>query len=204
VSQRKIDWTLTQGAFDRLLHALHADRTIAAERYEHLRTALVKFFEWRGGRAPEEYADEVLDRVSRKLHDGEAIVDVRRYCYGVARKLLLERSREEAREPLEADSLVAAVPEESDHDDVRFDCLERCLNRLSNAERHLIVEYHRERGLSKIRARKSLAAALNLAQGTLRIQAHRIRLKLERCVTECVERNGAVKHSTPVSHTNKG
>lgn len=203
MSGRKIDWTLTQGAFDRFLHALDADRTAAGARYEHIRAALVKFFQWRGGLAPEEYADEVIDRVSRKLHDGETISDVRSYCYGVARKLLLERSREGVPDPIEADALAAPASEPAVDNDLQFDCLEGCVNGLSSAERNLIIEYHRERGLAKIRARQSLAEDLRIAQGTLRIQAHRIRIKLERCVTECVAGGGRVKRSSSVSHTNK-
>jgi DNA-directed RNA polymerase specialized sigma24 family protein len=203
VGRPKTDWTLSQGALDQFLHALDPDRSTAGERYEHIRTALVRFFEWRGGRAPEEYADEVIDRVSKKLHDGEAIKDVNHYCYGVARKLLLERSKETPGEPIEADALASPVGDEGQTDELQLDCLDRCMNALSSVERRLILEYHRERGMAKIRARKALADALSIAQGTLRIQAHRIRRRLELCVTDCVARGGAVKHSSSHPHTNK-
>ena len=58
------------------------------------RQKLLKFFEWRGATAPEDHADEVLNRLARKIEHGEALRDLSSYSVGVARMMLLEISRE--------------------------------------------------------------------------------------------------------------
>src|SRR4029077_6977680 len=98
-------------AFERFLAALAADRDAAADRYEQIRSKLLRFFEWRGGRFPEEHADETMTRVMRKLDEGEKIVDAATYCYGVARLVLLEALKQQDRQRDALGSLT--VPEAS-------------------------------------------------------------------------------------------
>src|ERR1051326_5706272 len=63
---------LTQQAFDALLACLDSDRERAAEKYETLRLKLVKFFEWRAcAVAAQDLADEVINRVARRIDGGE-------------------------------------------------------------------------------------------------------------------------------------
>jgi hypothetical protein len=83
--QSNIDWELTGEAFAKFLACLDHDPARAGEKYEALREALVKFLDWRGARFPEELFDETLNRVTRKLEDGETIRDAPTYCHGVAR-----------------------------------------------------------------------------------------------------------------------
>ena len=52
---------------------LDANPEQAAEEYEELRRRLIRFFEWRGARFPDEHADEVLNRLARKLVEGVAV-----------------------------------------------------------------------------------------------------------------------------------
>jgi DNA-directed RNA polymerase specialized sigma24 family protein len=87
---RRTRWVITQDAFDLLLRKLDEDRDRAGERYEAARRKLVKFFELRGSDAPEEHADETLNRVARKLAEGERIENVNAYLLGVARLVLKE------------------------------------------------------------------------------------------------------------------
>jgi DNA-directed RNA polymerase specialized sigma24 family protein len=89
-------------ALERFLASLDRDRDRAAERYEHIRARLLRFFEWRGCAFPEECADETITRVIRKIDEGTAIQDPDSYCYGVARLVLLEslKEREKEREAL--------------------------------------------------------------------------------------------------------
>ena len=54
-------WQLTRDAFSRLLAALSPDVEVAGARYEELRRALLRFFEWRGAWDPEARTDETLD-----------------------------------------------------------------------------------------------------------------------------------------------
>src|SRR4030095_8986131 len=58
---------LSARALRLLLARLDPDPDRAGAAYEALRRALVKFFDWRGARVPEEGADETLDRLARQL-----------------------------------------------------------------------------------------------------------------------------------------
>src|SRR3954462_6096616 len=91
-------WTLTQDAFDRLLDSLGSDRDTAGTRYLEIRRNLVRLFEWRGCPAPDEYADETINRCARKIGDGEEIRDVGTYCIGIARMLVREMSRDRSQQ----------------------------------------------------------------------------------------------------------
>src|SRR5215472_18339855 len=95
-SRRK--WTLTQEAFDKLLSALGDDRESAGEKYIEIRGNLTRFFEWRGCPFPEDHADETINRVAKRIAEGEEIRNPSSYCVGVARMLLLEIAKGRARE----------------------------------------------------------------------------------------------------------
>jgi len=109
---RARSWTLDGQSFDRLLGLLDSDRDRAGERYELIRTQLVRIFEWRGCPYPESLADETIDRVGRRLEQGEQIraADPALYFYGVARNVLkeywTERRRETGTRMAEASTLV--------------------------------------------------------------------------------------------------
>jgi DNA-directed RNA polymerase specialized sigma24 family protein len=189
VSTRKKGWVLTQEAFDRLLARLDDDRERAGKAYEEARRKLVKFFEWNGSGSPEEHADETINRVARKVNEGEEIRNVRGYFGGVARLLLLEiyKEREYERGAIESLPPPSRITEEDDHGEPRRECFERCLESLPRESRELIVEYYREEKGAKIELRKGLAARLDIPLNALRIRAHRIRARLEECVHECLE-----------------
>ncbi len=67
----KKEWALTPEAFDTLLACLDRDRDRAAEKYEEIRNALITFFEHRGCLSPEEYADETINRVARRISEAK-------------------------------------------------------------------------------------------------------------------------------------
>src|SRR5262249_38711382 len=87
-------------AFERLLAVLDSDREKAGERYELLRLRLTRFFEWRRAGAPADLVDRTIERVTRKLAEGEGIreEDPSAYFYGVARNILREHWAENRRE----------------------------------------------------------------------------------------------------------
>ncbi|MBA3256935.1 MAG: sigma-70 family RNA polymerase sigma factor, partial [Pyrinomonadaceae bacterium] len=150
LAARKKDWTLTKEAFERLLGSLDANREHAGQKYEDLRRKLVEFFGARGSGSPSDSADETINRVARKMEEGETIQDLSRYCYGVARLLFMETVRARDKEPVDLDpATTPAAPDEEDlrrHDERerRLECLETCLNNLSSADHAFIVEYYRE------------------------------------------------------------
>ena len=190
---RARSWTLDGQSFDRLLLLLDPDRDRAGERYELIRTQLVRIFEWRGCPYPESLADETIDRVGRRLEQGEQIraADPALYFYGVARNVLkeywTERRRETGTRMAEASARVqeSSTPEERERE-LRLDCLDRCMEKLPAERRRLIERYYGSDPGGKIEDRAALAKDLGIAAGTLRIRAHRIRRILEACVNDCM------------------
>ena len=180
---------LTQAAFDKLLAALDADRDAAGAKYLELRENLRRFFTWRGTAFPEDNADETLNRAARKLESGEAIEDLRRFVFGIARLLCLELHRSEERNR----AALAEIPNVQNADDAdainrqtRLDCLETCLAKLSGEDRSFIVDYYQGEKITKIANRKTLLERLKLSPGGLRMRALRLRERLENCLRNCL------------------
>jgi DNA-directed RNA polymerase specialized sigma24 family protein len=178
---------LTAEAFACLLARLAPDAERAGAAYEELRRALVHFFTWRGTEAPDECADDALDRLAARLHEGVAVDDVPRYTHGIARLVLLEywrrpESKRAAAEDL--DGRRAAV--EPPHDDALHDCLGRCLDELPSDGRGLILSYYVSEGRTRIEGRRRLARELGLTESALRNRAQRLRDRLEACIGSCL------------------
>ena len=194
-SSPKKERELTPQAFTKLLAKLSADPEIAGREYEELRRRLIKFFEWRGSFFPEELADETLNRMARKIDEGEAIEkNVIAMALGVARFVFLETLKHPGnkRAALEELDLGAAPTErQGDDDDLCVMCLRECLSGLSEENRELIIEYYQGEGRAKTEVRKTLAGKLGISLNALFSRAKRIRDKLEQCVTRCV--NGESK-----------
>jgi len=183
-------WSLTQDAFDQFLSLLDLDRDRAGEIYETLRRNLVQLFIWRGCRDPEAHADETINRVIRKIDEGEEVRDVIAYAHGVARLLLLEIFKKQEREPIGIDELppLAARPERQDENENGVLCLRRCLNRLPEESRQLIVLYYQGERSAKIENRKRLAESLRITLNALRYRAFDLRQRLQGCIERCLRR----------------
>lgn len=183
-------WTLTQEAFDKLLVALGGDRDTAARKYLEIRTNLTRFFEWRGCSFPEDHADETINRIAKRVAEGEEIQNYSGYAMGVARLLLLEINKGRQREQLALAEIGTGseVYEEADDDEGRLSCLRNCLQTLSTDNRDLILAYYQGEKGEKIQNRKKLMDSLGIPVNTLRMRALRLRERLQGCVEECVER----------------
>jgi DNA-directed RNA polymerase specialized sigma24 family protein len=189
-------WTITPDAFERLLSSFDADREQAGRKYENLRRKLLEFFEARGSRTPDEHADETLNRVARKLNEGEAIENLNKYCYGVAKYLWMEVSRNQNKEPVALDDnyLSSAASEADDEEqeqlrlkrERRLECFEECLRKLPDETRIFIVEYYREENGLKIQQRKLQAERLKTTLNALRLRASRLRRDLGACINSCL------------------
>jgi DNA-directed RNA polymerase specialized sigma24 family protein len=175
-------WSLTADTFERLLDALDPDRERAAEAYERLRDRIIGLLRWWGAAAPEQLADDTLDRVARKLQDGAPIStgSLGAYVRGVARMVFYESTREPLA-PLTGRE--AALAPSTDALDAA-DCLDKCLASWGAADRNLILAYYDDGKASD--ARKRLAGTLGISVTALRIRAHRLRTRLEHCVAECL------------------
>lgn len=194
-SVSKSEWTLSREALARFLACLDPDSDLAGARYENLRLTLIKFFDWRGAYFPEEYADETINRVIRKIDEGEIIRDIPTYCHGVARLVLLEKlkgpeSRRSDFEELSPAALVAPEPEEKG---AREECFERCLKGLQAESRQLILQYYSDEKREKIARRLAMAERLGIPLNALRSRAQRIRNRLEECIRDCMRMGGVKK-----------
>ena len=183
------DWKLTDAAFNKLLVCLSPDRDEAANRYELLRRKLIRFCESNHTCAAEDNADEIINRVTRKIDEGAVVPNVFAYAFGVAKMLLKEIWKESEKIRSATRELPASIKlaaDESDDHDLRMRCFDSCLERLSQEHRKLIMDYYREDRRAKIELRKELAEQLRIPLNALRIRAHRVRRALEECVTECI------------------
>lgn len=181
-------WTLTQEAFDKLLVALDPNRDSAAQKYLEIRSNLIRFFEWRGCPFPEDHADETINRIAKRVTEGEEILNYSGYAMGVARLLLLEINKGRQREQLALAEIGHASEfyEEEDDGERRLVCLRSCLQTLTTDNRELIIEYYQGEKGEKIQNRKKLMDRFGIPVNTLRMRALRVREKLQVCVEECV------------------
>lgn len=177
-------WTLSQSSFEKFLAVLDSNQERAAQKYEALRIRLIKFFEWRACQFADDLADEALDRVIKKVDLGEQISDYSNYAYGVARLLYLEAVKKQSKEQ----ALIINMPvKEAASEDSQLNCLELCLQKLSENSRMMILHYYRDDKQAKIDYRKKLAERFDISLNALRIKTLRIRAKLEECVFECLK-----------------
>jgi RNA polymerase sigma factor (sigma-70 family) len=182
-----------------LLLRFDADTQQAAEKYELMRRQLIKFFECRNCESARELTDETINRVTRKISEGENIPanSLSAYFYGVARNVLKEfrnnpekaaisiddlESLHHSVEPLLVDkrpNLEKALLEQM------LECLESCLRELPEKEQKIILVYYEGEYGAKIENRKKIATLFGMNINNLRIRVYRIREKLERCVRLC-------------------
>jgi len=179
-------WVLTQEAFDRLLASFGEDPDSAASRYLEARGNLVQFFTWRGCPFPEDHADETINRVAKRMAEGEEIRNPFGYLIGVARMLLLEINKERAREQKALEEMARPqAAADSEESEPRIDCLRDCLNNLSDDNRELIIQYYQGEKGAKIENRKKLTERFRIPVNTLRMRALRLRDKLQVCMEDC-------------------
>jgi DNA-directed RNA polymerase specialized sigma24 family protein len=180
------EWVLTQEDFDRLLVWLDGEsREEAGRKYEEIRRRLIKIFSCRGCAEADLLADETINRVTKKLPEIERewTGDPALYFYGVAQRVHLEYLRKRPHETT-VQTPVAPPPVEGVEEE--YECLERCIQQLTQPKRELVLQYYREERQAKIDHRKHLADQLGIALNALRIRAHRIRLTLQQCVLDCL------------------
>ena len=187
----KRDWQPDKAAFDRLLTWLDEGTESGGERYLEIRGRLVDYFGRRDCQAPDDLADETLNRVARRLEEAGAIDDgtPARYCYIVAKFVFLESLRRPRQVDLAdqvGEAAEAQVPDERAESERTLACLEQCLQSCSSTDRALILDYYRAPGGSAREHRKDLAQRLGITANSLAIRAYRIRSRLEACVRGCV------------------
>lgn len=174
-------WVLSQEQFDALLEWLDPDREAAALRYEEIRQRLIRIFISRRCSEPEDLADETINRVAGRVQEvqNEFHGPQASYFFGVARNIHHEYLRRKHVSP-SAPHPVSPTPEQA------FECLEYCLDQLSEDNRDLVKEYYKYEGQEKIEHRKRLAQSKGIPLNALRIRAFRVRRALYECIKNCL------------------
>jgi DNA-directed RNA polymerase specialized sigma24 family protein len=191
---------LSHLAFTRLLEWLDNGTDSHGETYLEMRRRLTAYFDRRDRPFPDDLADDTLSRIGRTLErDGAiAVTPQARYCYVVAKFVLLEDIRRERRHPHAVESsgigsdswhggrLTSMTRDEESADrEARLECLDRCLQAIGPQQRALIIDYHREEGRRGIERRRELAKQMGISMNALGIRACRIRAALEAQMAVC-------------------
>jgi DNA-directed RNA polymerase specialized sigma24 family protein len=198
---------------NRLLLRLDSDPAIAWEKYRGLHSRLTKFFEWNQCAFPEELAEDVLDRVARKL-ENEEIRDVAEFVIGIARYVRLEAYKKNQRQSHieELPGGGESLPDDHDREDEivsaldhqnQIDALRECLDSLKPADRALALDYYSAEEEKQKVHRQRLATTTGLTMIALRVRANRLRDKLEKCVSSGIEtrrRKRATREENISSH----
>ena len=176
--------TITKDPFDALLEWLDPDREKAGQRYEVIRTGLIRIFVSKGLSDAEHYTDEAIDRVVKRLPEIQSkyVGDPARYFHGVARNLVLEAGR---RREVATDVLPLRITQEVVRSDTS-ECLSKCLKLLPADKQEFILDYHLYQGHAKVENHRQMADELSISEGALRTRAHHLRVSLEKCVLECI------------------
>jgi RNA polymerase sigma factor (sigma-70 family) len=194
----KKDRTLTPPAFQRLLDWLDEGADSDGQKYLEMHRRLASYFDRKNCSAPDELADETLNRVARRLEE-EGVIEgdaPARYCYIVARFIFMEHLRETQRDgalanelrqqPHADDPAAPGADDERKMKEQRLNCLELCLSKLEPLSREIITRYYVGKARVKIEHRRALAEELGITVNALSVRACRIRDKLEACVRQCI------------------
>jgi DNA-directed RNA polymerase specialized sigma24 family protein len=188
----------TKFAFNQLLEWLDDGIESHGNAYLEIHRRLVSYFDRRNRPSPHELADETLNRIARTL-EKDGVIETRppaRYCYVVARFVLLEDIRRDQRvvrldEQSRAgawrtlDGVVTEPGDAPAAQEQRLECLDSCLQKLTAAQRELVVEYYRGGQGQQIERRRDMAKRLGITMNALGIRVCRIRSALESCVEAC-------------------
>ena len=152
----KTRWELTEAAFDKLLAALSEDRDQAGEKYLLLSKNLLRYFEVRGIAGAETAADEVINRLAKKLESVGQLENVNTYALGIARLVTLElRKSPEQKTSNELPEIVADPAEEKEPERAdELACLDECLGKIPDGKKEIIIGYYQGERREKNRQSK--------------------------------------------------
>jgi RNA polymerase sigma factor (sigma-70 family) len=173
---------ITQESFDALLSWLDSNRENAGQKYEAIRSGLIRIFVSQGFSDAEDLTDLTINRVAVRLADikDNYVGDPARYFHGVARNVIHEARR---RKELTVDPPPLHL-NQMKSTSAHYECLLQCLKSLPEQKRELILDYYLYQGRDKIKLHKLLAEELGITEGTLRTRVHHIRVALEKCVRQ--------------------
>src|ERR1044072_4750906 len=179
-------------AFDDLLAWLNPDRELASSIYLHVRHSLLKIFAWHRCADPEGMTDETFDRVARQAHTlkDRYVGNPRHFFYGVANNLVKEYHKKvKSHVPIESIDLAGDPPQEPEEETAerRRECLSKCLRKLPEEKRDLILSYYAREKQAKIIHRADMGRHVGVSTQATRVRMLRIRGGLEECTERCLD-----------------
>jgi DNA-directed RNA polymerase specialized sigma24 family protein len=178
---------LTEEALNKLLHWLNPDRDLAGHVYNKVQSRLTGIFNAHGCADPEKLADETFDRILSKIDwlNENYVGNPMHYLSAVARNII----KEDYRERTAARALPQPEPVDSGKEsERRQECLDQCLEELSQDGRTLLIKYYEGEGREKIANRKKLAGELGVTLRALRLRVFHLKAPLKICVEICLRR----------------
>jgi DNA-directed RNA polymerase specialized sigma24 family protein len=188
----KKDWVLNAEALEKLLNSLDGNPENASLIYEDIRKRLIRQFRASQSQIAEEQADEVFNRIARKIHEEDFLLDKNNpypYFHQTARYILLEQQRQARRKILGLEDLTVSEepfynPEEilarfaeRLRDEAGLQSLRECRENLSAKEINLLDSYDTLKGTQRQQLAKETGKTIN----ALKISINRIRKKLIDC-----------------------
>ena len=171
---------MSEDSWQALFSALHR----AGIEYAGLHRLVTAFFVGRKcGIDSEALADVTLNRLAKRVNQGESVRNFTSYSLNIAHKVYKEhcRDREKLRAALrELKYLTRNVVEPEEEVNVRRECQKTCVKTLSASEHRLMVDYYLTG-----KDRSVLAAEFGIPLATLRTKIHRLNLRLAKCAEDC-------------------
>jgi hypothetical protein len=185
MSKERKRWEPSQEDFDKLLSSLHPDREQAGIEYQALRLRLTTYFEQRNCAEADWLADVVINRVIKRLAEGETIHELIRYSYGVAKWVLVEHKKKTLRYGGSLEDLPPIPVEPVDLTKAEFSSaqLNYCLQQLPENDRVLLLQYLCQDEMKNKQARKKLADSLAVSPLALRLRVYRLKARVAECLT---------------------
>jgi DNA-directed RNA polymerase specialized sigma24 family protein len=171
--------------FERLLSWLDEDRNKAGEKYEQIRQNLIDYFRRRGALDPLALADDVIERVTRRVTEiAKDFVGTPSYYFlAVARRVIAEYWRRPPEQDLPDNLPFFSSPEAAERRELYFKSLERCWTRLSAKDQRFLLRYCVDSPPVKLStAREQLAEEMGATINMLRVMAHRLKRRLRLCI----------------------
>ncbi len=184
---------MRRDTLDKILELLGPDQEAAASEYQRLHQRLCRFFEWNSAEDPAALADEAIDRVAKRVAEGDAgrkVQNPSAFARGIARLLLLEEARRRQKEMAAIQQWDAQRKESTGTEAEEIDAaLQRCLKKMQPERRSLIERYYLYDGSDKAKWHQKLASELGLTINALRNRALRSRQELEECIRKSLAKN---------------
>ena len=165
-------------SFDGLLMRLEPGCSDTQEAYARCRHKLIKFFQWRSCEDSEELADDTIARFLQKHSSGTEIHsdNLYSYLYGIASYVFQEFLRQKRR----TEKIKNDWKPPSSVADKYLDCKKQCIEKLSSDKQDLLERYY-----GSNEAPETIATALGITVGALRLRICRIKADLRPCYRNC-------------------